>query len=98
MNVKARRSPTLRLAGVEVNKAVTPRSAGQEAGQIIEGNKRYDIVVRMPEQLRGDDDQMKKLPLRVGEHGLLPLGMAVEFQTVKPSSQSCATQASAARR
>src|SRR5437867_6225621 len=71
------------LQAGEVNKAVSAALAGQGAGQIVEGNKRYDIVVRMPEQLRGADEQMKKLPLRVGEHGLLPLGKAVEFQTVK---------------
>ncbi|HEU0039326.1 MAG TPA: CusA/CzcA family heavy metal efflux RND transporter, partial [Verrucomicrobiae bacterium] len=71
------------LQAREVNQAVNAALAGQEAGQIVEGNKRYDIVVRMPEQLRGDDEQMKKLPLRVGEHGLLALGKAVEFQTIK---------------
>ena len=37
----------------------------------------------MPEELRAQDDEIKKLPLRVGEHGLLPLGDAVDFTTVK---------------
>src|SRR5436309_8504163 len=83
MNVKRDVLQRYGLQAGEVNKAVNAALAGQEAGQIVEGNKRYDIVVRMPEQLRGDDEQMKKLPLRVGEHGLLPLGKAVEFQTVK---------------
>ncbi|PYK61645.1 MAG: CusA/CzcA family heavy metal efflux RND transporter [Verrucomicrobia bacterium] len=83
MNVRRDVLQRYALQAGEVNKAVNAALAGQEAGQIVEGNKRYDIVVRMPEQLRGDDEQMKKLPLRVGEHGLLPLGKAVEFQTVK---------------
>src|SRR5437867_13418427 len=37
----------------------------------------------MPEQLRADDEQIKKLPVRVGETGLLPLGKVMEFQTLK---------------
>jgi cobalt-zinc-cadmium resistance protein CzcA len=49
----------------------------------IGGKRRYDIVVRMPEELRADDEEMKKVPLRVGESGMLPLGQVVDFQTVK---------------
>jgi cobalt-zinc-cadmium resistance protein CzcA len=75
------------LQAGEVNKAVHAALAGQEAGQIIEGNRRFDIVVRMPEALRADDAEIQKLPLRVGDTGLLPLGKVVEFttlQTVEP--------------
>ena len=67
----------------EVNKAINAALAGREVGQIIEGNRRYDIVVRMPEGLRADDEEIKKLPLRVGATGLLPLGKVVEFATLK---------------
>ena len=41
----------------------------------------------MPEALRADDAEIKKLPLRVGDYGLLPLGDTVDFstlQTVEP--------------
>ena len=37
----------------------------------------------MPEELRADDEQIKKLPVRVGETGLIPLGKLVEFKTLK---------------
>ncbi|MGI8967241.1 MAG: efflux RND transporter permease subunit, partial [Limisphaerales bacterium] len=67
----------------EVNKAVNAALAGREVGKIIEGNRRYDIVVRMPEGMRADDEEIKKLPLRVGDSGLLPLGKVVEFETLK---------------
>jgi len=83
MNVKRDLLQRYSLQASEVNKAVNAALAGQEAGQIIEGNRRYDIVVRMPEELRIDDEQIKKVPLRVGEAGLLPLGDVVEFQTLK---------------
>ena len=83
INVKRDVLQRYSLQAGEVNKAVNAALAGQEAGQIIEGNRRYDIVVRMPEELRADDEEMKKVPLRVGEAGMLPLGQVVDFQTVK---------------
>src|SRR5213596_2267703 len=83
MDVKRATLKRFSLQAGEVNKAINAALAGQEAGQIIEGNRRYDIVVRMPEELRADDEEMKKVPLRVGEAGMLPLGQVVDFQTVK---------------
>ena len=71
------------LQAGEVNKAVNAALAGQEVGTVVAGNKRNDIVVRMPEELRADDEQIKKLPVRVGETGLVPLGKLVEFETLK---------------
>src|SRR5204862_5127337 len=47
------------------------------------GSKRKDTVVRMREELRAEDEQIKKLPVRVGEAGLIPLGKLVEFETLK---------------
>jgi cobalt-zinc-cadmium resistance protein CzcA len=61
------------LQAAEANKAVSVALAGREVGIIVDGNRRYDIVVRMPEQLRADDEQIKKLPVRVGQNGLIPL-------------------------
>jgi cobalt-zinc-cadmium resistance protein CzcA len=71
------------LQAGEVNKAVNAALAGEVVGTIVSGSKRNDIVVRMPEELRADDEQIKKLPVRVGETGLIPLGKLVEFETLK---------------
>lgn len=71
------------LQAAEANKAIGAALAGQEVGMIIDGNRRYDIVIRMPEHLRADDEHMKKLPVRVGQTGLVPLGKLVEFKTLK---------------
>lgn len=67
----------------EVNKAISAAVAGEMVGTIIEGNRRRDIVVRMPEELRADDEQIKRLPVRVGDAGLVPLGNLVTFSTTK---------------
>ena len=71
------------LQAAEANKAVSVALAGREVGMIVDGNRRYDIVVRMSEQLRSDDEQIKKLPVRVGQNGLVPLGKLMEFKTLK---------------
>jgi len=66
-----------------VNKAVNAALAGEVVGTIVSASKRHAIVVRMPEELRADDEEIKKLPVRVGATGLIPLGKLVEFETVK---------------
>jgi heavy metal efflux system protein len=71
------------LQAGEANKAISVALAGQEVGVIVDGNRRHDIVVRMLEELRADDEQIKKLPVRVGQTGLIPLEKLVEFKTVK---------------
>ena len=71
------------LQAGEANKAISVALAGREVGIIVDGNRRHDIVVRMPEQLRSHDEQIRKLPVRVGQNGLIPLGKLVEFKTLK---------------
>ncbi|RZL08924.1 MAG: CusA/CzcA family heavy metal efflux RND transporter [Rubrivivax sp.] len=36
---------------------------GQEAGTLFEGDRRFDIVVRLPESLRADVEAIKRLPI-----------------------------------
>ena len=67
------------LSAAEVNKAISAALAGKVVGT-IEGEKRHDIVVRMPEELRADDEKIHKLPLRVGDHGLIQLGQVGRVQ------------------
>jgi heavy metal efflux system protein len=71
------------LQAIEINKVVNTALAGQEVGILAEGDRRHDIVVRMSEKLRADDEQIKRLPVRVGVGGLVPLGKFVDFETVK---------------
>ncbi len=71
------------LSSAEVNKAISAALAGKVVGTALEGEKRYEIVVRMPEDLRADDEKIRQLPLRVGDHALIKLGQVVDFTTVK---------------
>ncbi|HTL54088.1 MAG TPA: CusA/CzcA family heavy metal efflux RND transporter [Candidatus Limnocylindrales bacterium] len=71
------------LQAAEVNKAVSAALAGQPVGTMVEGEKRIALVVRMPEKLRADDEEIKRLPVRVGSVGLVPLAKLVEFETLR---------------
>jgi len=57
----------------DVNRVIDTALGGQEVGRIIEGNRRYPIVVRLSEQDRADLDAIRRLPVG-SESALLPLG------------------------
>ncbi|MES2309137.1 MAG: CusA/CzcA family heavy metal efflux RND transporter [Verrucomicrobiota bacterium] len=65
---------------LEVNETVEAALAGREAGRLIEGNRRYPIVVRLPQDLRKKVDEMKMLPLRASDGGILTLGQVAHFE------------------
>jgi cobalt-zinc-cadmium resistance protein CzcA len=47
----------------DVQDVVEVAIGGRTAGQVFEGDRRFDIVVRLPEALRGDIDAMTRLPI-----------------------------------
>jgi len=70
----------------DVNQTIAAALGGQTVGTMIEGNRRFDIVVRLPEKERESLDVIRALPVRVGEAGLLPLGDVAEIDQVKTVS------------
>jgi heavy metal efflux system protein len=64
----------------EINEAVENAMAGGEPGAIIDGNRRYPIVVRMPEELRRKLDEMRGLPIRTSDGGLVTLGQLADLK------------------
>jgi cobalt-zinc-cadmium resistance protein CzcA len=83
--LKVRRDELARrnLASSEVNRAVAAALGGETVGTMTEGNRRREIVVRLPDDQRADHGVIGSLPVRVGDSGLLPLGRLVELETVK---------------
>ncbi|MCW5552230.1 MAG: efflux RND transporter permease subunit [Verrucomicrobiae bacterium] len=71
------------LHAAELNRVVNTALAGQEVGKLIEGNRRFDIVVRLSEELREKIDDLKRLPVRVDDGGLLTLGQVADFKVVE---------------
>ncbi|MCW5556928.1 MAG: efflux RND transporter permease subunit, partial [Verrucomicrobiae bacterium] len=67
------------LHAAELNRVVGVALAGREVGKLIEGNRRFDIVVRLNDGLRGKLEELKRLPIRLHGGGWLPLGQVADF-------------------
>mgnify|MGYP001025987280 CR=1 FL=1 len=70
------------IHAADVNQTISTALAGQTVGLIYEGNRRHEVVVRLPGSLRERIEEIRALPVRVGEHGLVALEKVAEFRTV----------------
>ena len=52
-----------------VQDAVATAIGGTTAGQLFEGDRRFDVVVRLPDALREDPRALAELPIALGESG-----------------------------
>jgi cobalt-zinc-cadmium resistance protein CzcA len=53
----------LGLNVADVQDVIEVAIGGKAAGQVFEGDRRFDILVRLPEALRTDMEQMKRIPI-----------------------------------
>lgn len=78
----------------DVQEAVEIAIGGKRAGQVYEGDKRFDLVVRLPEQIRNNTDLMADIPIRLpgadsssGRRHFLPLGTVAKFELAPGPNQ-----------
>jgi cobalt-zinc-cadmium resistance protein CzcA len=64
----------------QVQDLVATAVGGTIAGQFYEGDRRADIVVRLPEELRTNEDALLRLPLSLADGGYVPLGEVAELE------------------
>jgi cobalt-zinc-cadmium resistance protein CzcA len=67
----------------EINAAVRGALAGGNPGVIIDGNRRYPIMVRMPENLRSKIQEIRRIPLRTADGGLVTLADVADINTLE---------------
>lgn len=55
----------------DVQEIIAVSMGGKQAGEIFEGDKRFEIIVRLPEKIRTDLENIKRIsiPLKDHEHG-----------------------------
>jgi cobalt-zinc-cadmium resistance protein CzcA len=59
----------------DVQEVVSTAFAGEPVGEVFEGDRRFDIVVRLPESIRSDLRQLRNLPVPVqGQPAMVPTG------------------------
>ena len=65
---------------------------GEEAGLIYEGDRRFDLVVRLPERLRNDIDGLSQLPVPLPDGGYVPLGEVASIELSPAPAQISASR------
>jgi len=70
-----------------VQDLVSTALGGQVAGQLYEGDKRFDIVVRLDEEQRNKTDELLGLPVQFGDDSFVPLGELAHVELVNGYNQ-----------
>jgi cobalt-zinc-cadmium resistance protein CzcA len=78
---------------VDVQEAIATAVGGRNAGTLFEGDRRFAILVRLPEHLRADLEAIMRLPIALpsGENGarpsFIPLGEVASLRIAPGPSQ-----------
>ncbi|RQO60680.1 CusA/CzcA family heavy metal efflux RND transporter [Variovorax sp. KBW07] len=97
LTVNIDRSKTARygLNVGDVQEAISIAVGGRESGTLFDGDRRFDIIVRLPENLRTDLEAIKRLPVALpkgaGSEGLrtsfIPLGEVATLELAPGPNQ-----------
>ncbi len=77
----------------DVQDALATAVGGREAGTMFEGDRRFDIVVRLPEHLRSDLEAIRRLPIALpratagARLAFIPLGEVVTLELAPGPNQ-----------
>jgi cobalt-zinc-cadmium resistance protein CzcA len=75
------------LSAADVSEAVSAAIGGQAAGQIFEGDRRYDVVVRLPDAARNDPAALAALPITTAAGMTVPLSSVARIQVAEGQNQ-----------
>src|SRR3546814_16139632 len=70
-----------------VQDMVATATGGQQAGQIFDGDRRFPVVVRLPEDLRTDLDRLGNLPVPLASGASVPLSELAEISLAAGPNQ-----------
>jgi len=73
----------------QIQSVLATAISGAKAGLIFEGDRRFDIVMRLPEKLRNDVNELNNLPIILGNGEYVPLNEVAKIElTPKPNQIS----------
>lgn len=75
------------LSVEDVNQLTETISVGHSTGQVLEGDRRFGIVVKTAHEFVGDLDALQALPLRAVTGQIVPLGDVAELKFVEGPAQ-----------
>ncbi len=65
LNIDRDKTSRLGLNVADVQDALSIAVGGREAGLVFEGDRRFDILVRLPDAARGNLEAIKRIPIRL---------------------------------
>ncbi|MEH6434036.1 CusA/CzcA family heavy metal efflux RND transporter [Massilia sp. DD77] len=77
----------------DVQEMIATATAGRAAGIVFEGDRRFEIVVRLPETVRGDIEALRRLPVALpvkeegAPHSFIALGEIASFDLAPSPNQ-----------
>ncbi len=85
LEIRVRRDALARynVPAAAINETITTALAGRIVGTLPHGDHPHDVVVRMSGDRRDRFEEIRALPVRVGEHGMVSLGELAELRTVQ---------------
>jgi cobalt-zinc-cadmium resistance protein CzcA len=75
------------LSAADVSEAVAAAVGGQAAGQVFEGDRRFDVVVRLPDAARNDPVALAALPVTAPNGVTVPLSTVARIQVAEGQNQ-----------
>lgn len=94
VNIDRDKTARYGLNVAEVQDVVATAIGGKEAGTLFQGDRRFDIVVRLPEELRSDLEAFRRLPISLprsaggeGRTNYIPLGEVASLELAPGPNQ-----------
>jgi len=75
------------LTAADVSDALSTGIGGAAAGKIFEGDRRFDVVVRLSDDARNDPDQLASLPIATPTGGIVPLSSVARIEISEGPNQ-----------
>ena len=91
VNIDRAKATRYGLNMTDVQEAVATAVGGREAGTFFQGDRRFDILVRLPEDVRQDVEALKRLPIPLpkadGRAAYIPLGELAALEVAPGPNQ-----------
>ncbi|OZA05660.1 MAG: CusA/CzcA family heavy metal efflux RND transporter [Methylophilaceae bacterium 17-44-8] len=73
VNIDRQKIARLGVNVADVQEAISIAMNGRETGTLFQGDRRFDIVVRLPEESRADVESFKRLPIKIASNSDTPV-------------------------
>ncbi len=93
VNIDRAKATRYGLNMTDVQEVVATAVGGREAGTFFQGDRRFDILVRLPEEVRQDVEALKRLPIPLpktggeGRAAYIPLGEVAALEVAPGPNQ-----------